>query len=480
MATPNPKKLLKDAALAYRDGDKAKAQEILLQLVGIDEKNEKAWLLLSAVVESLEDRQIALENALTINPKNEKARRGLELVEKKLAENRQRTEQASTGWADIDTGQLPEAPAAGTDPWGRYLEEDSSGASLQEEPVPASSQPAFDAPTSDPFTANEAEPADDEESAPGWGNLSFEDLASRQPGAEEPAEDIATSMDWSDDSSAAFHGSGQQVDQPSADEYDSWIDNLNLKNGEDEATTQAPDDDWEGSWGDVDPSELFESTDDAEPDGASPWGDASGTAWDDTEADAPASDAASPFGDFDWDAAQESDDAWQNPAAGGRPEETGWGDIDTASGTGEATSRRIAGQSPFGDASLDEGPAELDDEPVPVEDTGPRWTTSDSPFVGGVDPFASEPDVVETPADPVPPPSAAADEPEHSAEARPPIASAQSSKKHGRSRAAYFKVIPPEIEPARAWWQGKMLLASVAGLAVLNVVAVIVIISQLV
>jgi hypothetical protein len=41
--------------------------------VETDQHNELAWLLLSNLVHDLEDRIIALENALTINPNNEKA-----------------------------------------------------------------------------------------------------------------------------------------------------------------------------------------------------------------------------------------------------------------------------------------------------------------------------------------------------------------------------------------------------------------------
>ena len=44
-----------------------------MQYVETDQHNELAWLLLSNLVYDLEDRIIALENALTINPQNEKA-----------------------------------------------------------------------------------------------------------------------------------------------------------------------------------------------------------------------------------------------------------------------------------------------------------------------------------------------------------------------------------------------------------------------
>src|SRR5688572_10629588 len=107
MADPN--KMLKQAAALYQKGDKLKAREILLELVGIDEGNEKAWLLLSAVVDTLEDRQIALENVLAINPTNEKALKGLALIEQKLDKLKPKAPVGGAGWSSIDT-QNPDTP----------------------------------------------------------------------------------------------------------------------------------------------------------------------------------------------------------------------------------------------------------------------------------------------------------------------------------------------------------------------------------
>lgn len=42
-----------------------------------DEHNERAWIWMSSVVDSDEERIICLENVLTINPHNETARKGL-------------------------------------------------------------------------------------------------------------------------------------------------------------------------------------------------------------------------------------------------------------------------------------------------------------------------------------------------------------------------------------------------------------------
>ena len=69
--------LLKTAIQAAKAGDREKANQLLMHIVEQDEKNETAWLWLSGTVKTKEDRQICLENVLTINPHNEIAKKGL-------------------------------------------------------------------------------------------------------------------------------------------------------------------------------------------------------------------------------------------------------------------------------------------------------------------------------------------------------------------------------------------------------------------
>ncbi len=63
---------LQRAVQAARAGRKVEARDLLLKIVEVDPRNEMAWMWLSGVVDSLEDRIIACENVLTINPTNEK------------------------------------------------------------------------------------------------------------------------------------------------------------------------------------------------------------------------------------------------------------------------------------------------------------------------------------------------------------------------------------------------------------------------
>src|SRR5512136_2163148 len=71
---------LTDGIAAAKDGRRAEARELLLRVVNADENNVRAWLWLSGVVKTLEDRERCLENVLTIDPVNEAAQRGLAKV----------------------------------------------------------------------------------------------------------------------------------------------------------------------------------------------------------------------------------------------------------------------------------------------------------------------------------------------------------------------------------------------------------------
>ncbi len=68
---------LTDGLAAAKAGKRAEARDLLLRVVQIDEDNGEAWLWLSRVVTTLEDREVCFENVLTLDPENEAARRGL-------------------------------------------------------------------------------------------------------------------------------------------------------------------------------------------------------------------------------------------------------------------------------------------------------------------------------------------------------------------------------------------------------------------
>jgi len=77
---PDTSDLLQQGIALAKAGRREEARNILLQVVELDERNEPAWLWLSGVVDSEDDRAIALENVLAINPNNEWAKRGLQML----------------------------------------------------------------------------------------------------------------------------------------------------------------------------------------------------------------------------------------------------------------------------------------------------------------------------------------------------------------------------------------------------------------
>jgi hypothetical protein len=79
--------MVREGISAYRSGRKDEARALLLRAVEIDQYNEDAWLWLSAVVETPEEQRTCLENVMTINPNNERARQGMQILDQKLGGN---------------------------------------------------------------------------------------------------------------------------------------------------------------------------------------------------------------------------------------------------------------------------------------------------------------------------------------------------------------------------------------------------------
>ncbi len=65
---------LRQAIAWAREGRKVEARDLLLAVVEEDPQNETAWMWLTGLVDSLDDKIIACENILTINPSNDRIR----------------------------------------------------------------------------------------------------------------------------------------------------------------------------------------------------------------------------------------------------------------------------------------------------------------------------------------------------------------------------------------------------------------------
>lgn len=72
---------LYDGAVALTQGDKERARDLLLRVVELDERNEDAWLWLSGAVDDPDDQRTALENVIALNPHNQYALHGLDVLD---------------------------------------------------------------------------------------------------------------------------------------------------------------------------------------------------------------------------------------------------------------------------------------------------------------------------------------------------------------------------------------------------------------
>ena len=114
--------LVQQAIAAYKSGQKDHSRSLLLQAIEIDERHEQAWLWLSAVVDDLDEQQICLENVLALNPANERARKGLEIVNRKIAEKQAKaSEEDELALPDSAPSYAPVSEPAPPSPAGTSL-----------------------------------------------------------------------------------------------------------------------------------------------------------------------------------------------------------------------------------------------------------------------------------------------------------------------------------------------------------------------
>lgn len=110
---PTIEQLLAQGIQAAREKRREQARQYLLQVIERDQWNEQAWLWLSGVVDDPRDMQVALANALTINPANEQARQGLDMLRKRHGnllhpDEEPPTPSAEESTVEVAAGQLEE------------------------------------------------------------------------------------------------------------------------------------------------------------------------------------------------------------------------------------------------------------------------------------------------------------------------------------------------------------------------------------
>ena len=72
--------MLQEAIEALRDGENARAKDLLTRLLKTEQNNPTYWVWMSAAVETAKERIYCLETALKLDPKNATAKRGLVLL----------------------------------------------------------------------------------------------------------------------------------------------------------------------------------------------------------------------------------------------------------------------------------------------------------------------------------------------------------------------------------------------------------------
>lgn len=73
----NVEAMVREGINAVKAGNKEEGRALLMKAVELDPYNEEGWLWLSGVVESPDDQRTCLENVLSINPNNDRARQGV-------------------------------------------------------------------------------------------------------------------------------------------------------------------------------------------------------------------------------------------------------------------------------------------------------------------------------------------------------------------------------------------------------------------
>ena len=158
--------LLRAGIAAAKSGQRERARDLLMRVVEQDEENVLAWLWLSGVVESLDDREICLENVLALDPDHDAARKGLAFVRKQKG-----IQAPSPAEPTLPSTPSPEPPAAELarvkEPAslaGAILHEDFARRRPPPEPEPEPPPPPppdeFDNPYLCPYCAAQTHPDD--------------------------------------------------------------------------------------------------------------------------------------------------------------------------------------------------------------------------------------------------------------------------------------------------------------------------------
>jgi len=352
--------LVQQAIAAFKAGQKDHSRNLLLQAIEVNEHHEQAWLWLSAVVDDLDEQQICLENVLALNPANERARKGLESVNRKIAERQARaSEEDELSLSDDALTFAPPRDQAARKPIGAEFADLPDGSSFdwtqQAGPGEEAGQPAE--PAFDDWLAAAAQ----EDESPFAGDSG-----------------TASSVDWARSDGPAVYGSGRQVELPSSQEFDDWVQGLNLDDSPNAAhsTQHAEPPDFAAR--DEDELDIFESVESSPPGGGAPPFT--------QDAPTPAFDSSLSYDEDDWFTSEERASFGNVFTLDDEDDETGEGESFDFDFDDEKPAA-IRGGSTSGDAPA----ADDDDDDWLSERLGssigasPAFATSEAPAAAAVD-----------------------------------------------------------------------------------------------
>jgi hypothetical protein len=451
--------LLQRAMSAYKAGRKDEARSLFMDIVEQDQHHEEAWLYLSALVDTLEEQQICLENVLTVNPNNEKAKAGLELVKQKRSAQQEESSASATPDARPPSSATPPETAApfeesSSPPIGAEFSasagdnlfgEPTFGEVSEESPSAFGSDFAFGADSSGFATGSDSSAdaglgSDDPfswlDDSPGQPSPDSASPATPPPAPSDSLDAPASSVDWGRADQPAVYGSGRSIDEPTSEDYDNWMDSLPLG----AETSDAP----------------VPKTDSDSAFGSAPFGDASYMAEDDSFA---ADDLfgqetpAGPFGDSGWDSSSDSGETGNSSsdssaAALGAPET----DFGLSSSEPFESVDEDLFEAAGGFADDEDEPAETSafgSSPFDVDDAANTALFAENELTdsgGGFDFSFSDDDDA------------------------PPKAEVSQGKGASKAAAAFFRQIPNEVEPFEGGISQRslVLLGAIVLLVVLN------------
>jgi TolB protein len=143
--------ILAQAIEAIRSGDKTTGQKLLAQVLRADPRSESAWLWMSQIVETDQQRLDCLRRIIAINPNNAAARKGIALLESRLGSPPAPAPPAAPAFVEPEPEPDPEP-----DLWTPVYEEPSEAEpeverdALPNLPAWEAPQPIFDEPPPPP------------------------------------------------------------------------------------------------------------------------------------------------------------------------------------------------------------------------------------------------------------------------------------------------------------------------------------------